>query len=114
MTITYATHAAEIVVERRMKSLGISGNKLAALAGVPVNRLTQAFQNIRGLEDLAPRLLETTERLEELVAAAKPFKLPLDNVEELRSLLVTMKLRSITPEKVREALAPIFGEQEQE
>lgn len=105
MIITYAACASEVIVERRMKELGISGNKLAALAGVPANRLTQAFQNVRAFDgDQATKLLIVTAELEELVKAAAPLKLPLDNVEEIRSLLVTLRLRGITPTQVSEAL----------
>lgn len=105
MTLIYATHSSEVIVERRMKSLGISGNKLAALAGVPANRLTQAFQNIRAFDGgQATKLLTVTAELEELVKAAAPLKLPLDNVEDIKSLLVTLRLRGITPTQVSEAL----------
>jgi hypothetical protein len=105
MIITYPACASEVIVERRMKELGISGNKLAALAGVPANRLTQAFQNIRAFDgDQATKLLTITAELEELVKAAAPFRIPLDNVEELRRLMVTMRLRSINPEQLSEAL----------
>lgn len=106
MSLTYAAHASEVIVERRMRELGLSGNKLAALAGVPANRLTQAFQNVRAFDgDQASKLLAITFELEELAKAAEPFTLPMNNVEELRKLMVTMKLRGITPAQIAEALS---------
>lgn len=101
----YAKYASEIVVEKRMKDLGISAAKLAPLAEVQPTRLSHAFSGQRPFEgDLATRLLTLTAQLEALVEAAKPFLLPLDDVNDMRAILVTIRLRGITPTQIAEAL----------
>jgi|SRR5580692_879636 hypothetical protein len=84
----YATLSAEARIQERMRSLEISNDFLAVLAGIPSSRLSLAFRGIKSLSNSdGERLLSLLEELEALVERAKPFPVAFRNPAIIRDLI---------------------------
>jgi hypothetical protein len=101
----------EAVVRDRCAFLETSGSFLAALAGIPQSRISQAFNGVRALSPAdRANLKALTARLIELKDACGIFPLSLNNAERVRRLLDRMEKKEITVEQVRATMSGLFGE----
>ena len=85
-------------LDSRISAIGISQNALAALAGLPVNKLSGFFCGIRKLEN--PELEKLHGILvscEELAKLAEPIPIDFKNLISLRVALEKMKDGDLSP-----------------
>jgi len=98
--MSYVAPGWRTSLESRISAVGISQNALAALAGLPVNKLSGFFCGIRKLEN--PELEKLHGILvscEELAQLADPIPVDFKNLISLRVALDKMKsgeLRSVS------------------
>ena len=84
----YATLSAEHRIASKMKTLEVSANFVAALAGVPATKLHRALVGTRPLENPdATKVLNVLDELVALAEACKPIPVSFRKVAEIRDLL---------------------------
>jgi hypothetical protein len=84
----YAKYSAEARIQERMRSLEISNDFLAVLAGIPSSRLSLAFRAIKPLSNSdGERLLSLLSELEALAERAAPIPVAFKNPALIRDLI---------------------------
>lgn len=106
-------HRASLSAENRIASqlsmLRMSARVLCAIAGTSATQLSRALVGAENLgNDTATKLLDTLERVTDIVQAAHPLPIDLRNARPISELLILMRQQDVTPTALGFAIKSLF------